>query len=308
MATPSVKKVGGLFHNVHAEGVSGIAARDTIFQLSLYSSRHAFPKTGTPRTCRLYPSKRKPRGKPDTKMEKFFSSARHAGIVGGILGWLPGCPLPQALWQTRVAPLTHHSVDTVNLRSLLDRIQAGDLAAQDELLRGSCAHLERLARKMLRRFPGVHRWADTDDVLQNAVLRLLRALREIRPANTREFFGLAAVQIRRELLDLARHFFGPEGEGANHASRTALAGSSEGEWDPIDRRSDVEDLQRWCDFHQEVGGLPPEEREVVSLVFYHGWTQAQVAELCQISERTVRRRWEAALVKLHEILREDRGK
>jgi RNA polymerase sigma-70 factor (ECF subfamily) len=203
--------------------------------------------------------------------------------------------------------MAHPSVDTVNLRNLLERIQEGDLAARDELLRGSCARLEQLACKMLRGFPGVHRWADTDDVLQNAVLRLLRALREIQPDNTREFFGLAAVQIRRELLDLARHFFGPEGEGANHASRTALAGSSDGAWDPIDRRFDVEDLQRWCDFHQEVDGLPPEEREVVSLVFYHGWTQAQIAELCQISERTVRRRWEAALVKLHQILHEDPG-
>jgi RNA polymerase sigma-70 factor (ECF subfamily) len=203
--------------------------------------------------------------------------------------------------------MPNRSIDTVNLRNLLDRIQAGDLAARDELLQGSCAKLERLARKMLRGFPGVHRWADTDDVLQNAVLRLLCSLREIRPANTREFFGLAAVQIRRELLDLARHFFGPEGEGANQASRPDLAESSGGEWEPVDRRSDVEDLQRWCDFHQEVDGLPPEEREVVSLVFYHGWTQAQVAEVLQVTERTVRRRWEAALVKLHQILHEDPG-
>jgi RNA polymerase sigma-70 factor (ECF subfamily) len=82
-----------------------------------------------------------------------------------------------------------------------------------------CGRLERLARKMLRRFPGVHRWAETGDVLQNALLRLLRALQEVRPESVRGFFGLVAEQMRRELLDLARHFCGPQGLGARHDSR-----------------------------------------------------------------------------------------
>ncbi len=37
----------------------------------------------------------------------------------------------------------------------------------------------------------------------------------------------------------------------------------------------------------------------MSLIFYHGWTQLQVAELFEVNVRTVRRWWEAALVKLH---------
>ena len=47
----------------------------------------------------------------------------------------------------------------------------GDLAAPEELLRAIGGRLEALARKMLRRHPGVGRWADTDDVLQNALHR-----------------------------------------------------------------------------------------------------------------------------------------
>ena len=61
---------------------------------------------------------------------------------------------------------------------------------------------------------------------------------------------------------------------------------------------DLEDLERWCLFHQQVEQLPPEEREVVGLIFYHEWTQAQVAELFQVNVRTVRRRWESAMQKL----------
>ena len=202
--------------------------------------------------------------------------------------------------------MTDRPVDTLNLRRWLDRIEAGDLAARDELLRGTCRRLERLARKMLRRFPGVRRWVQTDDVLQSALLRLLRALREVRPANTREFFALAAVQVRRELLDLARHFYGPQGVGANHASLPARNGAPPA-CEPVDELDDPADLEKWYAFYREVERLPKEEREVVGLIYYHGWTQAQVAELLQMGERTVRRRWEAALVKLHRILNGEAG-
>ncbi len=189
---------------------------------------------------------------------------------------------------------------TTQLRAWLDRMQAGDQAARDELLRGFCARLERLARKMLRRFPDVHRWAQTDDVLQNALLRLLRALEQVRPTTTTEFFGLAAEQMRRELLDLARHYYGPQGEGANHAS---LPGDDSAEVpEPPAPAEDQEELARWGAFHEEVARLPAAEREVVGLIFYHGWTQAEVAELFQLSERTIRRRWETALRKLHRVV------
>ena len=195
------------------------------------------------------------------------------------------------------------SFSTTRLQAWLDRLQTGDPAAPDELLRRVGGRLERLARKMLGRFPGVRRWAETGDVLQNATLRLLRALQEVRPADTRQFFGLAAEQMRRELLDLSRHFFGPHGAGAHHASQAGPADSQGVACEPPDRGDEGDELERWCAFHQEVEKLPVEEREVVGLVYYHGWKQAEVAELFGVSERTIRRRWEAALAKLHRALR-----
>src|SRR5262249_55467471 len=124
---------------------------------------------------------------------------------------------------------------------------------------------------------------------------------------TREFFGLATLQIRRELLDLARHFYGPHGQGANHASQGSPAISRQPTCDPPDEGDDPDDFERWCAFHREVERLPAEEREIVGLIVYHGWTQVQVAELLHIGERTVRRRWEAALEKLHQALNEGTG-
>ena len=50
------------------------------------------------------------------------------------------------------------------------------------------------------------------------------------------------------------------------------------------------------------GALPAEERDVVGLLFYHGLPQAEAAALLGVTVRTVQRRWQAALVKLHRIL------
>src|SRR5579864_4284153 len=183
--------------------------------------------------------------------------------------------------------MPEEAVNTVQLNDWVDRMQAGDLAARDELLRRTYARLERLARKMLQRYPTVQSFAETGDVLQNSLLRLLRALQEVRPHSTREFFGLAAEQMRRELLDLARHYTSGKRGGVCKPLAAANSDSSM-QLDPAEAR-EPDDLERWCAFHEVVEQLPAEEREVVGLIYYHGWSQAEVAALFQITDRTVRR-------------------
>jgi RNA polymerase sigma-70 factor (ECF subfamily) len=77
-----------------------------------------------------------------------------------------------------------------------------------------------------------------------------------------------------------------------------------GPGDPAAPADEPEELERWRAFHEAVERLPTEEREVVSLIFYHGCTRVQVAELLQVDERTVRRRWRAAMLTLHDLLAE----
>ena len=201
--------------------------------------------------------------------------------------------------------MSEAGLNTTQLHDWVGRMRAGDRAARDELLRAVGDRLERLARKMLGRFPNVRRWAETGDVLQGALVRLLRTLEKLEPTSTRAFFGLAAEHIRRELLDLARHYDGPLGIGANHASAVRNGAEAAPAPEPADRAEPAEDLERWARFHEGVAQLPAEEREVVGLVFYHGWTQAEVAALFQVSERTVRRWWQSALLRLSGLLGED---
>jgi RNA polymerase sigma factor (sigma-70 family) len=194
-------------------------------------------------------------------------------------------------------------LNTVDLRGWVDQYQKGDKKAADKLFQASSRRMEHLARKMLRRFPTVARYEETDDVLQNALVRLLRALGEVRPDSTREFFALAAEQIRRELLDLARRYQGPRGLGRRQAaSLSPDADSSSPGVDPADAGPALEDLELWAHLHEAVARLPTLEREVFSLVFYHGWKQSEIGDLLGIDERTVRRRWASAATSLNESL------
>ncbi len=193
---------------------------------------------------------------------------------------------------------------TLDLQECLERMKIGDAAARNELIDGVCQRLEHLARKMLRNYPRIKRWADTDDVFQNSVIRLMRSLEDVQPDTMSAFFGLAATQIRRELIDLARHYYGPRGLGTNQQqlpSHLTDEGGPE-EFDPPDDTENSNDLERWAQFHEEVENLSPKQREVFSLIYYHGWTQKQVAELFGVVERTVRTWWHDALESLKEKL------
>jgi RNA polymerase sigma-70 factor (ECF subfamily) len=191
----------------------------------------------------------------------------------------------------------------VELQGYLERMHAGDLAAREELFRHVTGRLERLTRKMLQTFPGVRRWDQTDDVLQNALLRLLRALKEVQPSSLREFFALTTEQIRRELIDLARHYYGPQGAGAHHASGAGRDSSLSPLYEQANLSHEPSALAGWCEFHQQVQQLPQEEREVMSLLYYQELPQAEAARILGVTVRTVQRHWQSAILTLDKILK-----
>ena len=62
------------------------------------------------------------------------------------------------------------------LQNLIDRALEGDTAAHEALLNHACDRLLRLTRKMFHGYPNLRRWEQTDDVFQNSMIRLHRAL------------------------------------------------------------------------------------------------------------------------------------
>ena len=148
--------------------------------------------------------------------------------------------------------------DTTQFQRLLDGWAAGDEGARTELLERAAQRLLILTRRMFRNYPQLRRWEETDDVFQNAILRLYRSLGDVRPDSVRGFFALAATQIRRTLIDLARHHFGPEGSAAHHHSETRAAESGSNSHDSRLAGGDErpETLDAWARFHEAVELLP----------------------------------------------------
>lgn len=191
------------------------------------------------------------------------------------------------------------------LQGLVDLAKAGDQRAKALLIDHACDRLLRLTRKMFRTYPGLRRWETTDDVFQNSLIRLHRSLAEVELSSVRHFFNLAALQIRRELLDLVRHHLGPEGVGSNHHTDHQPADDAGGS---ISRTlEEPEDLTAWTAFHEKVSLLPEEHREVVSLLFYEALSQEEAATVLNVSLRTLKRRWHEAKIKLQEALRDAAG-
>ncbi len=183
---------------------------------------------------------------------------------------------------------------TTDLQNELKRLSEGCPDSRRTIIEHACERLRVMARRMLQKYPGVGRWSDTDDVLQASLLRLHRALTTVRPESVRKFYGLAAANIRRELIDLARSYFGPQGIGANQdlddLDADAMHAAS----------SEPDTISAWTEFHQAVDELPEAEREVFSLLWYDGLKQADAAAVLGISLATLKRRWQSARLLLKD--------
>lgn len=181
--------------------------------------------------------------------------------------------------------------------ALLERLAAGSADAASiraELFNLAYARMHMLAARMIRGFPAVRRWSDTADVVQAAALRLHRALADVDLRDPRHLLRLAALQIRRELLDLARSYASPESFAAHHETNSLPTAG--GIVMQVDRAAGpaaepVERLESWTRLHDAVAALSDDDRELFDLVWFMGASQNDIASLTDSSPRTVRRRW-----------------
>lgn len=194
--------------------------------------------------------------------------------------------------------MTDHYHDILSLLERLD-----DPSAQEKFLDFVCQRFRWLVHTMLAHYPHLRRWEETDDVLQISVLRLYQSLSEVRPDSMQQLVGLAATQIRRTLIDLLRHHFGPAGHAAHHHSDDGESGSLI--TNTSSRDDEPSTLEEWAIFHEAVERLPEREQAVVNLLWYEGLTQSEAASLLEIDVRSVKRRWRSAKQMLARQLRQD---
>lgn len=193
--------------------------------------------------------------------------------------------------------------DTTRISGWLERHRNGDESAKAEIIAHSCERLRVLTSKMMKaNFSRLARWEQTDDVLQNSLTQLHRSLKDLKPESVAQFMGLAATQIRRNLINLVRHHFGPEGAARKHCSDIANT--------DVPRKIDIqparsgepETPEQWEAFLEAFERLPQEERELIDLIHLQGMTQVEAAETLGISDRTIRRRFLSAKASLKEAM------
>jgi RNA polymerase sigma-70 factor (ECF subfamily) len=130
-----------------------------------------------------------------------------------------------------------------------------------------------------------------DELLGAVSERLLKALREVRPANVRQFFALANQHMRWELNDLARRL-DEQPVALELSEGLAPAPASSGSALTPDGRRML----------RAIDALPPDEQEAFDLVRVQGMTHLEAAQVLGVSTATVKRRLNRGLQILAEQL------
>lgn len=178
---------------------------------------------------------------------------------------------------------------SVHVQELLLLSYQGNAHAREELFIRSLERLRTMARQMFYEFPKLLTLEQTDDILNKAVLRLHRSLDEVKPSNARDFFGLASVQMRRVLADLARYYSVRSVKyQLNTPPKSHLPG-------PLD-------LQEWSEFHEAIDRMSAYDQELFDFLFYQGLSIVESAELLGEHPKTLRRHWREARVRLSQLL------
>jgi RNA polymerase sigma-70 factor (ECF subfamily) len=188
---------------------------------------------------------------------------------------------------------------TVVVQRYLDELAGGSPAEPviRALLHRAVHRLSQLCTALLHRsYPRLTRPPlnlQPDEMLSAVVERLLKALREARPASVRQFFSLASQHMRWELNDMARRLDEQPAAVELSEGMAAAAASSDSGLSP--------DAGRML---RAIDRLPEEEREAFDLVRIQGMSQAEAARVLGVSAMTVNRRLKQSLQLLAATLAE----
>ena len=173
--------------------------------------------------------------------------------------------------------------------------ERGDGSAAKALFGALYSELHRLAKRELARHgAGVSLGATT--LLHQAYIDMSGRDGPSFPDRPR-FMAYAARVMRGLIIDHAR---------TRHAQKRG------GQFEITSLRTDVaenavddRELTEISSALDELAKMEPSLAEVVDLKFFCGFSFAEIAEMQDLSERTVQRKWEKARIYLHRSIRED---
>ena len=181
------------------------------------------------------------------------------------------------------------------LTVLLGRMQAGDTEASDALFAAAYTELHRLARARLRG-GGRNTLMDTTCLVHESYLRFVHS-GELRAQDRRAFFAYAAQVMRSVIVNTARERVAQKrgGEAPLLRLTTEIAAqiAEDGEGQILKVHEALEALEK----------AHPRLAQVAQMRYFGGYSEQEIAQVLEITERTVQRDWEKARLILAASLR-----
>jgi len=167
----------------------------------------------------------------------------------------------------------------------------GDQAALDELIPLVYDELRRLAGRYMRRESEGHT-LQTSALVNEAYLRLVDQ-KNVKWQNRAHFFGVAAQLMRRILVDHARsRSRAKRGGGVQMVPLAEQAVISQ----------ELADVIALDDALKNLAEMDPRKSQIVEMKFFGGLTTEEVAEVLNVTSRTVEREWRKAKAWLNRAI------
>jgi RNA polymerase sigma factor (TIGR02999 family) len=180
------------------------------------------------------------------------------------------------------------------LTELLGRVRSGDAQARDALFAAAYAELHRLARARLRG-GGRDSVLDTTCLVHESYLRFVHA-GDLRAEDRRAFFAYASQVMRSVVVDTIRDRIA-EKRGGDQRPLTLSTKLS------ANIADNEETVLRVHEALQDLEKADPRLAQVAQMRYFGGYSEQEIAETLEITERTVQRDWDKARLILAEALR-----
>ena len=182
-----------------------------------------------------------------------------------------------------------------DLSELLRRADQADPQAADQLFAALYGELRRLAEHHLER--GASLTLSTTSLVHDAYLSMV-GREGVKFPDRARFFAYASKAMRGLVVDYARR------RRAKKRGREYEITLVEEEIPAGSALEAGHDLQQLADALDDLAQLNPDLAELVDLHFFAGFSFGEIAELREVSERTVQRDWRKARLLLHHALKD----
>ncbi|HXW74630.1 MAG TPA: ECF-type sigma factor [Steroidobacteraceae bacterium] len=180
------------------------------------------------------------------------------------------------------------------LTDLLGRIQGGDAEAREALFAAAYVELHALAHARLSR-GGRNTLLDTTGLVHESYLRFVRG-GKLRAEDRRAFFAYASQVMRSVILNSVRERIALKRSGERQsaeASNTMASDLPGDEQTVLEVHEALKDLEK----------ADPRLAQVAEMRYFGGYSEKEIAEALELTERTVQRDWEKARLILAAALR-----